>query len=159
MCRGLMYVMFDMEGMRGLQTGKLFIELLSIVFFQAQIASITLSFMPKYLSRLIVLNRSHNLLHPLCFILPMLGERTCRFVNYLPRSRVWEFHTGIGLASTINISIDTFSVDERTISYNHSHSSCAKDIDQERLQSILLCVCSPDNKGCHGKNDNRTNLD
>ena len=133
--------------------GKLFIEILSNGLFHTRGLSMTMGFASMYISRLIVLSRSHNLLHPLCFILPMLGERTCRFVNYLPRSRVWESHTGIVLASTINISTDTFLVDERTISYNHSHSSCAKDINQERFQSILLCVCSPDNKGCHGRND------
>jgi len=67
-----MYIMFELEGMGGLQTGKLFIELLVTGLFQAQVVSITTPFMPKYLSRLIVLSRSYNLLHPLCFILCML---------------------------------------------------------------------------------------
>ena len=56
--------------------GKLFIEILSNGLFHTRGLSMTMGFASMYISRLIVLSRSHNLLHPLCFILSML-ERLC----------------------------------------------------------------------------------
>lgn len=64
--------------------GKLFIEILSNGLFHTRGLSMTMGFASMYISRLIVLSRSHNLLHPLCFILSMLERLMCRLkITYL----------------------------------------------------------------------------
>ena len=108
----------------------------------------------------VVLSHGYDLLQFLSFILLMLKKFTSSFVNYTPRSRVSEFHIGIGLASTRK-SAKSHARRLKEHSYNHSHSSSTKNVNQELFQRILLRICSTNNEGRHSKrisNENRFEL-